>query len=141
MNMHEKVKNEIQNLKKEVIKITNQIEFFRKERDEEDVSIGTELQDKLQMITEKIDVLRTNLLRYKGSSSIEDVSLGNGVQICKKSNCKEITIVLPEDADSPNGFISLESPLGNALLGKKIGDKVDFPTPSGSQKFDIKKIF
>ena len=43
-------------------------------------------------------------------------------------------------ADPSKGFISNESPIGRALLGKKKGAKVKVETPGGEAEFKIKAI-
>lgn len=50
------------------------------------------------------------------------------------------TIVGSHEADPTNGHISNESPMGQALLGKKKGQKVTVKTPGGDVKFEILKI-
>lgn len=50
------------------------------------------------------------------------------------------TIVGSREADPTNGRISNESPMGQALLGKKKGQKVTVKTPGGNVKFEILKI-
>src|SRR5260221_1985280 len=49
-------------------------------------------------------------------------------------------IVGAAEADPRAGKISNESPLGGALLGHKVGDKVKFMAPSGALTFKIKSI-
>lgn len=49
-------------------------------------------------------------------------------------------IVGPAEANPREGRISNESPLGAALLGKKVGQKVKVQTPDGVISFKIKKI-
>ena len=44
---------------------------------------------------------------------------------------KEIQIVTTLRQNSLEGFISKESPLGSAIMGKKVGDVADVHTPSG----------
>ena len=51
---------------------------------------------------------------------------------------EEYMIVGVAEADPSAGKISNESPLGKALLGKKIGDKVEVKAPSGS--FSVKVV-
>lgn len=55
---------------------------------------------------------------------------------------KELTfqLVMPEDADPPNGLISIASPIGRALSGKEEGDTVKVPTPAGIREFEITKL-
>ena len=52
----------------------------------------------------------------------------------------EYTIVGSAEADSYEGKISNESPVGKALLGRTIGDIVDVQVPDGVAKFEILEI-
>jgi transcription elongation factor GreA len=49
-------------------------------------------------------------------------------------------IVGPKEADPRQARISHESPIGRALLGKRVGDTVTAETPNGSIRFKILKI-
>lgn len=49
-------------------------------------------------------------------------------------------IVGAAESDPSRGYISNESPIGAALLGKKRGDSVKVKTPGGVMEFKIKKI-
>ena len=53
---------------------------------------------------------------------------------------KEFTVVGTVEADPLNGKISDESPIGQALLGKKEGDKVDITTPIETATYKIVNI-
>ena len=44
------------------------------------------------------------------------------------------------EADARVGRISYNSPLGRALIGREVGDEVEFSTPSGERYYEIKKI-
>ncbi|MCC6443688.1 MAG: transcription elongation factor GreA [Armatimonadetes bacterium] len=52
----------------------------------------------------------------------------------------EITIVGSVEADPDQDRISLESPMGEALVGKAVGDIVNVRTPSGSFQYEIRDI-
>jgi transcription elongation factor GreA len=67
------------------------------------------------------------------------VSVGSTVTVAKKGSKEEKTyaIVGSEEADSISGKISNESPLGEALLGKKKGDKVVVHAPKGDVEYTI----
>ncbi len=67
------------------------------------------------------------------------VSVGSTVTITKKGSKEEKTyaIVGSEEADSVSGKISNESPLGEALLGKKKGDKVTVHAPKGVMEYTV----
>ena len=47
------------------------------------------------------------------------------------------TIVDPISADPTNDKISISSPVGQALLGKKVGDTVEVNTPGGKSRLEI----
>ncbi|MBE5756383.1 MAG: transcription elongation factor GreA [Clostridiales bacterium] len=70
------------------------------------------------------------------------ISLGSKVEIYdKKFNETAIyEIVGTTEADVLQNRISNESPVGNALLGKKVGDKVTVNAPSGAYVLEIKNI-
>lgn len=67
------------------------------------------------------------------------VSVGSTVTVLKKGDKTEKTfaIVGSEEADSISGKISNESPLGEALLGKKKGDKVTVHAPKGDMEYTV----
>lgn len=50
------------------------------------------------------------------------------------------TIVAEEEADVKEGKISVDSPIGKGLLGKKVGDIVHIDTPSGKLTLEILHI-
>lgn len=50
------------------------------------------------------------------------------------------TIVPAPEADFRQGKISVESPIGKALLGKKVGDKVSVKVPAGELHLEILDI-
>lgn len=49
-------------------------------------------------------------------------------------------IVGPYEADAKQGKISYTSPLGRALIGRKVGDEVEVSTPSGDKYYEIAGI-
>ena len=50
------------------------------------------------------------------------------------------TLVAENEADLKAGKISVDSPIGKGLLGKKVGDKAEIKVPSGIMKFEIVEI-
>jgi transcription elongation factor GreB len=49
-------------------------------------------------------------------------------------------IVGPDEFDREPGYISMDSPLGRALLGKRVGDTVEVELPAGVQIFTVAGI-
>lgn len=72
----------------------------------------------------------------KGSKIV----LGSSVEL--KTDGKTVTyhVVGPVEADPLNGKISNESPIGVALLGKKVGDTAEITTPKGTTSYVVVAI-
>lgn len=70
------------------------------------------------------------------------VSILSKVKIKNKQNGAEMTytLVSEEEADLKSGKISVKSPIGKGLLGKKVGDTAEVQAPAGTMKFEIKEI-
>jgi transcription elongation factor GreA len=58
----------------------------------------------------------------------------------EKSAELEYELVTPEEADAANGRISTTSPIGKALLGRKVGDEVKVQTPAGGKHFELVRL-
>ena len=57
-----------------------------------------------------------------------------------KSTEIEFKLVTVEEADAANGLISTGSPIGRALLGKKVGDEVTVSTPAGIKEYEVVRL-
>jgi transcription elongation factor GreA len=53
---------------------------------------------------------------------------------------KEYTLVGQDEADLKNGKISVQSPVGRALIGHRIGDQVEVVTPARTVEYEIREI-
>jgi transcription elongation factor GreA len=53
---------------------------------------------------------------------------------------KKYKIVGDFESDLSKGYISIFSPLANAMLGKKVGDEVESQTPKGLKFYEVNKI-
>ena len=69
------------------------------------------------------------------------IFIGSKVKVDKdKGQILEFEIVGSMEADPVNGKISIESPLGAALMDKKVGDEVTVELPAGLVKYKILEI-
>ena len=75
-----------------------------------------------------------------GNNLSGTVGVGSGIKVESKDGTRSFVIVGAAESDPIKGFISNESPLGKALLGKKKGDKVEIDAPAGKVKYHIFKI-
>lgn len=89
-------------------------------------------------IAEIEDILQNASVIKGGSKS--KVGLGSHVEIKSGNKSYSYTIVGPVEADPLEGKISNESPIGQALFGKKVGDSVEIKTPKGSVSYNIVHI-
>ena len=71
------------------------------------------------------------------------VSLGSKVDLVddETGEAQTFEIVGTTEADVEEGKISNESPVGNALLGRKAGDSVKVQAPAGITSLTIKKVY
>jgi len=102
--------------------------------------------DKQKVIEGRISELQQKLLRIQiiDPSSIRSdrVYLYARVLIKDLEDDEEIeyTIAPPEEVDLDNDIISVQSPIGQAFLGKAVGDTVEVKVPAGVMKYEILKI-
>ena len=69
---------------------------------------------------------------------------GYGSRVClldlQKSVEVEFQLVTTEEADASKGMISTTSPIGKALLGRRVGDEVKVQTPAGQKEFEVVRL-
>ncbi len=68
------------------------------------------------------------------------VTIGSLITVEFNQQKKQYTIVGPQEINPAQGLISNESPLGEAFLGHKVGDKVEVVVPSGKVIYKILEI-
>lgn len=86
----------------------------------------------LENILKRIEVVK--------SAGTSEIAIGSTVQIHLDGNEQEFKIVGAHEADPTAGKISHESPLGQSLLGKKVGDKIEVEAPVGKLTYCILRI-
>src|SRR5690554_4664349 len=84
----------------------------------------------------KIDDLERRLRSAKvvdGAVATDQVGVGTTIELTGSSaqGGLKVRLVGSEEANIDEGFISAASPMGQALLGKKVGDAVEVTTPKG----------
>jgi transcription elongation factor GreA len=75
-----------------------------------------------------------------GASRSSKVSLGSKIELKTGRKTVEYHIVGPVEADPASGKISNESPIGLALMGKKVGDTATITTPKGEINYEVVKV-
>lgn len=68
------------------------------------------------------------------------ISLGDHVVVSQDGKESAFDVVGAIEADPANNKISHESPLGAALMGKKVGDEVSITTPKGEKVYKVVSV-
>ncbi len=89
-----------------------------------------------QRVLEHARVIDTSLL---GSDNVGLLSRVGMTNLANNSRMT-YTIVSPHEANLREGKISIKSPIGQALLGKKVGDEVEVSVPAGKLRLRIESI-
>lgn len=81
-----------------------------------------------------------NAVIIQDVKNADQVRVGSKVTTSNDGAALTYTIVGSNESDPSNGRISNESPLGQAFLGKKVGETVVVTVPSGQRSFTITAI-
>jgi transcription elongation factor GreA len=95
-----------------------------------------------QSVDQEIHDLKVKIDNSKVISTEDKkgATLGNTVTIKDESGSEKTYEITSEDEANPmEGKISHKSPLGEAMMGKKVGDKFTFTTPRGEVNYEIIK--
>ncbi|TAH31733.1 transcription elongation factor GreA [Candidatus Saccharibacteria bacterium] len=98
-----------------------------------------EEQAQLESRVAELEEILQNADIIKPAKSNGTIRVGSTVDL-KNGKTVKYQIVGPVEADPLEGKISNESPIGAALMGKKVGDKVTIETPKGSVSYSVVAI-
>jgi len=143
----EKLKQELDDLK--LVKRPEVIDRIKVARSYGDLSENSEYEaakDEQAFIEGRISTVET-MIRYadvvdNAHIAKNEVALGKSVTFQEVGEKDEETyqIVGTAEADPFAGKISNESPIAQALIGKKVGDTLKIPLPVGEIEVKIKKV-
>lgn len=103
-----------------------------------------EAQGMLEMRISKMEEVYSNArLIDESQLDVSKVLVLSNVKIKNQSNGQEMkyTLVAESEADLKTGKISVSSPIGKGLLGKKVGETAEILVPNGSLKFEILEVW
>lgn len=142
-----KIKEELENRKTELrVDISRRIQEAKSLGD---ISENAEYQEAVAMqsfnegrIEELENILKNAVVISNGNMPHHHdlVEVGSTVKVSSKHGARQFTIVGSSESNPAQGFISNESPLGVAFLGRKKGDEVEVHTPSGKSSYKILEI-
>jgi transcription elongation factor GreA len=91
---------------------------------------------KLEEVIVNARIVDESKLDLSKASILTTVKIKN----IKTSAQMSYTLVAENEADLKAGKISVDSPIGKALLGKKVGHRVEVKVPAGTLEFEVLSI-
>ncbi len=141
---YNRLATELYELKVRRDRLVTQIEEVAQPDESGEDGLATQLKEELEVVSEKIDHLEEALETSEiisGKQTFDSVQVGSKVTINISGNTKkEFFIVSHLEANPLENKISDKSPLGVALLGKKINDEVEVQAPVGKLAYKIVSI-
>ena len=131
-------------LQRERIKITSEIEKAAADGDVRENAPLEAARESQGMVMSKIREIESTLKVAEIIDSKTDrtkVQIGSKVLLIQSnSNTKlEYQLVEPREASPLNKKISIGSPVGEAILGRRVGDEVNVSTPQGQMTYRVEK--
>ncbi len=140
----EELKKELEQLSKvKRPEVLERVSAARAMGDLSENSEYTAAREELSLIDGRIEEL-TEILKnveiIKEGGSGKSVQLGSKVIVSVGNKKEEFALVGEWEADPHNKKISHESPLGKALLGKNVGEKIEVEAPAGKIAYTIVSV-
>ena len=141
---YEKLKNELTDLSARRDQLVTRLEEVAQPDESCEDGLASQLKEELELVNDKIDKLEeviTTAQIISGKSTNSNVQIGSKVTIKLTGNAKkEFHIVSEMEADPALNKISDQSPLGQAMLGKRVDDEIEFEAPIGKMIYKIVSI-
>ncbi|HHJ53080.1 MAG TPA: transcription elongation factor GreA [Caldithrix abyssi] len=143
----DKMKKELHELKyKKRPEISQKVATAREHGDLKENAEYHAAREELSMVETKIQQLQDKIARARvideSEIGTDEVSILNTVRVQDLRRNKEYTYILvsEEEADFKQNKISVSSPVGKGLLGKKVGDIAEIQVPAGILKYKVLSI-
>ena len=127
-------------------KIIQAIEVAREHGDLSENAEYDAAKEEFQFLQKKVaeleDMIRNSEVIAIKDIAHESVEFGCNITLINLDTDEEVVyqLVGPYESDIQKGRISMSSPLGRALLGKSVGDEINFSAPGGQRNYEIVKI-
>ncbi|RMH04633.1 MAG: transcription elongation factor GreA [Nitrospirae bacterium] len=145
---YEALQAELARLRKEERpKIIQAIAEAREHGDLRENAEYTFAKEQQQLIETRIQEIEAKLANSQvidpSTLSSDTVVFGASVRLVDVATQEEktYTLVGQEETDIKKGYISVQSPIGRALIGHRVGDVVQVNRPAGIVEYEIREIF
>jgi transcription elongation factor GreA len=141
----QKLTEQLQELKNKQARLVTQLEEVAQPDESGEDGLATQLKEELEVVNNQIsqieETLEVSEIISGNNGKNGTVQVGSSVKIKISGNStKEFSIVSHLEADPSQNKISDQSPLGVALLGKKVGDEVEVEAPVGKISYKIVSV-
>ncbi len=139
----EKLKTELEYLKTEKRKqVSDRIKTAKEFGDLSENAEYQEAKDEQAFTEGKIlnleNLIKTAVVADKNDD--DQINVGNTIKVDREGKTFEFTIVGSTEGDPSNGKISVESPLGQAFVGKRLNEEFVVDLPAGKIQYKILEI-
>lgn len=138
---HEQLVSELANLKDWADRLITKIEEVAQPDESGEDSLVSQLKAELEVVNTKVSSIELVLENFEiisGKNNSSTVQIGSKVKIKILGNSERTFYVVGElEADPSSSKISSQSPLGLALMGKKVNDKFEVDAPAGKLTYKI----
>jgi len=141
---HAQLVSELTNLKDWSDRLITKIEEVAQPDESGEDSLASQLKAELEVVNSKISSIESVLENFEiisGKNNSTTVQIGSKVKIKILGNSERTFFVVGElEADPSSNKISSQSPLGLALMGKKVNEKFEVDAPAGKLTYKIVSI-
>jgi transcription elongation factor GreA len=139
----DELKEELKGLISQRVHVAERIKHARELGDlseNAEYQTAREEQDRLETRISELEHILQNSKVIKKPKNDGTVRLGSTVALKNSGKPLQFQVVGTMEADPMHGKISDESPIGKALMGKKVGDQAQIKTPAGIHTYKITEI-
>ena len=137
------MKKELENLKKQRPEVSEAIRLAREEGDLRENGGYHAARERQGMMEARINFIEGRIARYNvidmKKLGGEKISFGATVELedVESGEKKRYTLLGPDETGFCKGSVSILSPVGQALLGKQVGDEVVIIVPRGRVEYEV----
>lgn len=140
---YQALEKELDRLKKERPAVIQAIKEAREEGDLKENAGYDAARERQGMLEARINYIESRMAQFNvidiSTLSSDKAIFGATVTVedIDSGEKKAFTLLGPDEADYTNGSISVQSPVGKALLGKKVGDEITVEVPRGRVNYEV----
>lgn len=140
---YDQLTQQLKDLKEKQEHLITQIEDVAQPDESGEDGLASQLKEELELTNNQIEQIEETLESSEiisDKTSFDSIQVGCKVKIKVSASTKEFYIVNQLESDPTVNKISDQSPLGKALIGKKVNDEIEVEAPVGRIVYKIVSI-